>query len=516
MKMESVSTTEGPFAHEHAYILEHFGRDLPPVSPNVKLITVIPAYQELENHNVWRLLHAMSTQANVQSDEHEVLYVVNNNSSAVLTDRDAYKDNKQTLQLLEALTKAREAHRSGTFDEGRMKKSLQHIIPGAWEWEVFMRCVHKNVSILGINAASVLQARAQTKFGPNPRGVARNIGGHLAYERLMHTEFGERGGVDFLDGDCFPSHAYVRKILDTLRDSHAQYFSKTLHAIPSSLELGGRSPKEKLLANISYLKNMLSRRASYSLNPQPYIHGPAPVVRASTFKSVGGYPMQQMNEDFEFGAWLKQLPAKADARARIPEAIVYVQDRLRPGSVDGSLDRPGLYRGTVTEYGLGSLRPHITEAESWSIEKLLETDKKFARSPTYQQARKKAFERESLHRKVFIAGMHSTVTHIVNLTSPTHAGKGSRSESKAHPNRALFEEVIEGMSTLSDNATLLEQCSVDPQLPKEQRVWLLLEKLLPEFFALPPKAEPDYEALRHMTDRNLCNMRDLIHLSAVR
>ncbi|HEY4505682.1 MAG TPA: hypothetical protein VJG67_03255 [Candidatus Paceibacterota bacterium] len=73
----------GSFEHVHREILQKYGKELPPPSPELLESLVVISHEELGNNNFWRLISSIANQINTDVNRFEVLIVLLNFSCLI-------------------------------------------------------------------------------------------------------------------------------------------------------------------------------------------------------------------------------------------------------------------------------------------------------------------------------------------------------------------------------------------------------------------------------------------------
>jgi hypothetical protein len=493
------SLEERQFDYDHKEIMTKWGADLPAVRPETEIITVVPAFREMKSGNLWELMRSASTQS-VSSKTFEIIYVVNNPKSGDNDWKLAVEENARTLEMLSALRKAQEVFARTKEIDTACRKELGRI--SGWQWEIFSSCIKKGIRIHGIDASREGKAPPEKvlKGNTNIRGFARNIGCHIAYDRFRDTKAKNAGIIDFIDGDCYWTPDYISSMLSVAHaNADNTVFSKQMRAVPSLSLLGKKPAIERIQSLQEYLSAIDGdRREKYTHKYVKDIgeNGPEPFVRAEAVRSIGGYPEYGTNEDFLF----QQRLRKGEGDFKPTDVLVYLQDRVRPGTVDGR-SVTGMFK---REDFLPEPDADKRTADPNSAS--LHRDEEFSKSPEYRTIRAQKFRMENVRRNAFRAIARYFFEHI------------AADEVRAMPARyrdflsrnPWVKDVVSTLSELAERQNFCERFNVDYSEESEQRMWHLAEKLFPSYFAAPPGKEPNYEKIREKRMR--VGRRDLAHI----
>ena len=544
------------FVADHGWLVMKYGGALPPVEKGVDVITVVPAYREWQNDNFWRLLRSFSAQkGGTPVTENEILYVVNNSLEDARNENEAFQENQITLECLRLLQEAVQRRKEGMSTQdvmSAMQHALEALKLSVWEKTVFAQAVEAEIKMFGIDA-SRLEAALPKEV--NARGQSRNIGGHIAYERLRQarTRGDGEGMIDFIDADCYLSKGYYQQ----LSRPHAgdRLLIKTLVAYtPDISEYVDREPDalKKLVGLIQYLKYaLLQGRVHYLLHVdehgQPLEHtghGPSLAVQPSVFKEIGGYPRKNWSEDFIFHGLLQHVLRPAEIKKT--GTRLNLSHRSREDASDGfQLAEAEFAAGENPLDYLERLATHVDLKKRQENEKLHSADRinlriqhqiqtllsanaDYENDPEYRKIRHREFRRECLQRSFFLDQAKQSIEHIVKRMTEPSARHGQKTESyQTEYERMVSDLPAQHRDYFLANPSLLEAIMTvyliaqDPELQKRlgipktseapQAIFAFFERYLPEFFAVPPKKEPDYNALGASHSRDVLHLAKAIH-----
>jgi len=329
------------FDAEHKDIVVEYGQELLKPSTELKVSIVVPVLAELDNDNFWRLLRSLTTQRGVNGKEFEVLYVVNNSIQTVMGEvpnesnrgfegesahvRQArFQENQRTIVLIREMNLAREGVDEKNVDEAitRLVEKVvtRGVVISPFEREVMRSYLLSETNFNAVDCSSPTKAfDLDEKTGPI--GTAKNIGGHLAFERLAATKDGH-GYIDFVDGDCFLSSTYVSNLIEKMNDG-AEVVYKPLERqivdVPDTVKNLGKNDMARMPSFVKYLVGMFtaldyyrdvyemgyakpsSTRDKVLVNGQ--VGGPQLTVDSNFFRELGGYPtISERAEDWQFAS----------------------------------------------------------------------------------------------------------------------------------------------------------------------------------------------------------------------
>lgn len=532
------------FKRVHDDIITKYGDHLPEVDNELQVVTVVPAYRELENNNFWRLLQSLSHEfgANMKISS-EILYVINNRIEDAKSSLASFQENQNTLHCLRLLqTAQKEFIESGYLDAVMIgaQEELGQLGLTEHEKTIFKECVESGVRIFPIDASSK-EFAIDDKY--NPGGQARNIGGHIALERLKKARKNNvnsselKSIIDFIDADCAVSRGYYSKLVRKMGEKKVLF--KSLYAItPDISEYVEKEPNpEKQLAGlIKYLKlALLHGRSYYLLNTgssgeqlEQTGHGPSITVEADLFKEVGGYPNTNAGEDFLFNSLIQAI-VKPDQITKT-DVRLNLSHRSREDSFDGHqlgrlvADKNFDLRDFLKDINASNLQ--IVKSEEVKrlmkeimvyINKMLERDKQYSDDPVYIKIRADQFEIESRLRRRFIKIADSVIDTVVEKLQINHEKPANEydyivsSLSDEHRDFLLANpSILEAIITAS---LLTEDFKNNPAMEVKK----FFRTYIPEYFVLPTEHEPNYEELRKLLSENESavpiNSRDLIHIA---
>lgn len=539
---------EERFEEKNREIVERYGSELESPEENLKVVCVVPALAELSNGNFWRLLRSLARQRGVDQAEFEVLYVVNNSqltaervenslstnvpnmvykfeghTSELITER--YHENQKTLAIIKLI-------------EGGDVDGLSDPAVGLSEEEkrVAEWAIKQKVRIHAVDVSSSGKA-ISVDDGDNAIGISRDIGGRLAYERLMDLGR-ENGLIDYIDGDCFLPPNYFRSLVPVAESGYSAVW-KPLHLytpeMPEMIESYER-PLVRLAALINYLSNSLmyidyygnglSRIDVDGKNPFS-TGGPQIAVTPETFREVEGYPRNTFVEDYLFGQ--KVRDEVGDNVFYLEESEVYLSDRGREGSIDGS--RRGVFGGGAES--LENVRGGETiELSGRNADRLLRLNSKVYSDidkagetiglvkedwyKRYEDLRRYYFNLERIQRGAFIRAASVIIDQVCQVIEARREEgeidwvEDLRSSGQLTERELSFLKMnpvlIGGIVTVAE-MSMTFGAKMDA-VGLADSVKRFFRKNLPEYFADPPEEELDYLN----TDPDDANVRDLIHI----
>lgn len=558
---------ESFFDWSHANILDQYGTEVPDLasSPPKKTVLVVPSLAEFSNDNFWRLLRSLALQQGVDQADFATLIVVNNSSRSVdlpggdlsqnkseslglvarFEGRDSdlltarYQENQMHLGVLRLFTETKTLlENTNPGDREKIVEyslqNLQNSVPAISKHElsVFRLALIRGVNIFGVDASSRGKALVIEDSKRNPIGLARNIGGHIAYELL--NRFGVPDSlIDFLDGDAFPSNNYFKEMSELGALARGGYVVKPM--LPQVVDIP-RSIAEiedkyrKIASLIQYLVSSVHRRRGryWPLFPSRVLGGPQIAVSPALFRSVGGYPINGDNEDYVFADSLKEygrcIPMKKE--------VVYLSDRDRIGSTDwidsGKAIRVGRQMETIVD--ARKTADQETRQTALSVIGLNQTlERRFGKA--YETLRAELFEKESAGRRIFIKVATDTIRTICDEYSHIR-NEGDKItilltalREKISPRQYDFlcnnTALLSALTTTYD-IVVSGKNTVDKLLPPENYlptsydhadvVISLLRQYLPEYFLAPPDEEPVYDLETVRRFPGTVNFRDYVHI----
>ncbi len=511
MKSEIPSTSS--FDARNSEINQRYAGSLAPPDPNLAVCTVIIANAELDNNNIWRLLDSLLKQEN--SENHEILYVVNNIWSPTMHFHNDFRENQRTIQLGMLMDEGKLIFKEGgssALQSFLLNASLKHSHN---ELEILTRAVVSDIRFHIIDASSPAQAIKKNEH-VNPRGVARNIGGHIAYSRLEKAGIAADGIIDFVDGDCYFARNYVQSLVEAAGDSDTKVFIKPVISknpeLPNGIHRSNGSNQEKLLATIAYLRSSLINTRLRFLK-HPAISGQQLIIRAGVFKDVGGYEEQAYQEDWEFAVKLDQAVSYRSHHKVLQNAVVFLSDRRRKGAIDGYMDTV-VFQSIAAKDVMAKLLY------------LLEQNQQCENDPEYKRNRENYFREECKERRLVLARTERILAiALQGYSEVTKAGTFT----KLFRKRQLFEEyILHNLSQTDQDYIQSNQVIIDCLLglidilyddtsivPKIKDCLEKLSQLVPEVFGTIPHVEPEYEAAYDQIKggTNSYNFRDFIHIA---
>ena len=529
---------EERYREAHTRYIEKYGQGLPAPDKALGVVTVVPVYNELGNDNFWRLLRSLVTQEETK-ESHEVLYVVNNGIKGAKAQTEAFANNQKTLDILRTLEKMQSEQQDGNVDFAAVAQKFGFT---KWEEEVFAAAVARKVHIHGIDASSQDKAIEATVF--NPRGRARDIGGHIAHERLRGVGNEQNGRIDFIDADCYLSPNYYSAL--ERRGPEDKLLVKGLVAYTPDVfqfEETGDDVRDAAVL-VRYLREaVFEGRVRYSLgyhnNEDDEGHGPTIVTDPASFEKVGGYPhwlketenkafharfqnpsknaslaISEGNlEDYRFKANLLKVIEKKDRKPN--EATVFVSHRIREGNVDGEELRNMLFDrqpvGKVELDRVAEISDHTDAIFRMLIEKAFVPG---GSGKGFDEIRARAFHRESVQRRVSLQRMKKLLPIMLESSDmESMQGVTNREKDFLLANPSLFH-LVKKVERITANETDYSG------LPALDRTMRFLETYLPDYFKEPPSAEPDlkktWEELFVNSDKKQPSsyvLRDYVHLA---
>lgn len=558
---------DGLFDSEHHDIIEKYMGEILSSLPDVSLITVIPSLGELTNDNFWRLLRGVALQTDQHFQARAIIIVVNNSTQAYnlaegtvhgADDNWAginsfegfrrtniinhYHDNQDHLFIIRSLTDATERVKNGdeiaAVTHDTLKRITNRVILSDCEKEIVALSIHRRVLIFPVDASSEDKA-LDLSDEDNPISIARNIGGHIAYEIFRRNGNLQRGFIDFLDGDCFPEEGYYKELTSLIEIPTATVIIKPLQIIQleTSKSIGDiKNPEIKLAALIDHVANRhVAPAMNYFLNTTPQkgyfitrIGGPQVVVKATSFRSVGGYWRQNSSQDYTFFRLLSQQPDFKPAH--MVDSFVYMSNRGREGSIDGiGMNRNYSESHFSTTYE--KIRAANHDHALAMVHILLHSNEELEKSPVadlYRGLRYRFFLEERKKRNDFIARAHE----IIDLATSFYQNSSQKKHlsgqdifdalrDKLHPEEIdyfllnpIFADCLADVFTLHQKGlgVFPEEIYKDTS-PKW--VYRFLEKYFPEYFLPPGEGEPSYsrdEVDTKQKQGQRVNARDYTHL----
>lgn len=506
--------SETSFEKEHREILEKYGAELPSPSPTLSISLVAILHEELSNNSFWRLIESVANQVDIDSNQFEVLLVVNNTKNSARSRDKSFKENQAVLQIISAI---RERQNLNTPLTTLLEK---YKIVGLTDHELatMQKAINSHAMLLGIDASSIDKALLKNDNN-NPRGTARNIGGHLAYERLGTKP---SSVIDFIDGDCFLSENYFSDLVETAATNPNMTIVKPVISVnpdlPKEIENSQLSAEQKLLSVIRYLKSSLYYTRIRFLK-HPAISGQQLAVPPKTFEETNGYVTNQHQEDWEFATKVDLVNSISKAPI-LNNGNVYLSDRRRVGAVDGFSENKA--KPVNIEELISSSEPDKIMSQ------LLERNKKREGNSKYRQVRQKIFDENQETRKRFLSEANTILNSAIKIYSETVekmgflqrkiSGKKNFSEAlypQLSPEQADFFEAnpilidcLIGVIEMSKDYKKLLSIGITPTEDIFENCTRLLTRLLPEYFDQPPESEPDYQQTAHNQ-----NLADFIHLA---
>jgi hypothetical protein len=528
------------FNQRHEEYMSRYRQNLPPPHPSLNVVTVIPSYAELNNDNFWRMLSSASRQRGVATDEFEVLYVVNNHKSAPKAPldsrkRNCYDENQQHLSILRRMQEGSEGKKSPDQIVDQITQTVPNITP--YEQSLVRAALQRGVRVYGIDASSANLALSDKNC---PTGLARDIGGHIAFERLRQVGCYNYGFIDYIDGDCFLPSNYYFELIDLARGDFEVLIKPLLTQTPEY----PRSMEEieddfgKLLAlamfvTKTYVHNYIDYIPDFSVDTgfiyTSRIHGPSIAIQPKRFKDIEGYFSRiHRFEDYEFARAAVNSGSGYVKYGYLSNSHVYLSNRGRPESCDGyskndiahEMPRCAPY-GFEQERHYSSNRSRFDLGAYAQIDKLLTLNKKMEGRPqqnTFLEQRKRFYRLERIKRMYFIEGVRDLVNQVAQA-----AGVQEGIDSKKVLEDVASEYGMRFQDYLKANPMLVEVLVAAADTAKKQysspvateQIMSLLEEYFPEALVQPLADEPDYDIDRFKQkerDKEKINIRDYLHI----
>ncbi len=506
------------FEIEHQEILDKYAQNLRPPHPELKLSVVIPSLAELHSGNFWRLLRSAATQHGVDTKSYEFLVVVNNSlraakssegtgdtqtryegSSAELL-RNRFEENQRHIQILSL-------YGSDLSDE-QLAIELQALKLTKEEQEVFFLARTRQVNIQAIDCSSEDKAFSQSEQEAtfNPIGYARNVGGHVAYERFRKIKRGQ-GIIDFIDGDVFLKSKYVAGLLEQY-DGSSGVFIKPIQVVTAEYPdlIPGESVEKRMSSFMSYIHDgLVFSRGNIEYTGTRFSGGSRVAVRVQNFRAVNGYPYNTFSEDFAF---LNKFVRSPLAIEYLESTEMVLSDRGRIGSTDGQfrMNVPN-FSDTVS---LDKIREKLDDSNMPILTNWLEQYKKnsvgLSEQDTEELAviRKRYFRRVNIRRRAFLSSV-DRITHMV--CERLIAG-----ENTSEPFGKRMDDFLKRNPLILDmiGTTAQSELQKHPEADIKQLSTLVREfgkHYFSEVMADVPAVEPDYFA-----NPEPSKIRNYIHL----
>jgi hypothetical protein len=537
-------------------ILKEFSLGLPGKRPNCKICIVVPTSGEIKNDNFWNMIRAFLKQGSDMS-EFEIIFVVNNpeialtlsqqsllqkirnyfttknqkllNSTHLQTRTSAaelirrYNENQFQIALLKKITEAqKEYQKEENQKEEDQKKSttleklvanivedLSQSFPSveisAHEVGLISRMIEKGIQVGAIDLSSESRA-LENNPNQNPVAYSRWIGGIIAHDRL-----GPQGIIDFLDADSYPGHSYIQTKLKKDPDSFdylIDTMSPVITEIPKAISKLPKAQRYDRL--IQYIRSHFYKYAIYypkityalAVNRMSYPGGPQLSLSKKAHDAIGGYARVLYSEDFET-AHRAMGNNRRGVLSPIRQAMVYVSDRSRPGSIDGSLR---------------SEKQIIDRSRYVPIMiRIIQLDKTLINYPNtkvkeaYKDFRKLHFKAEKMKQLFFL----NRIEKIINLCLLFWNSKprGTSSELIGYLSKHISPREID---FIQQNSILIDflKNKILRNVNKPFNLQIVMQKLkdeLPELFYTPATSEPEYSEQDILANENI-NFRNLIHI----
>ncbi len=351
------------FDKNHQMILERYAEDLPLPNDNLQAVSVICASHEFFNGNFEEMLKRFISQKIPDNGMHEILYIINNSTESAYANDEIFKENQLTLKVLHILQEAKQLNKTHSIISQNEIPTAKKI--NTMKSFIKQRLIEEQIDIyindnllnrLTVSALSNLafygiDASTKEKSYPksiNLRAIARDIGGHIAYERLKTVNASKKtsGVISFLDADSFPlTDLYIKSLLETNAEKENDLWRKILLpriSPPEHISLPTTPTEKDYKKVITLITNYV---IYYFLeithhNYTTFSHGPSPIIRPELYRITGGYNYNTKNEDYEFARRLNQninTPGKtlSDITGHKKDALIDLKYRVREGSVDG-------------------------------------------------------------------------------------------------------------------------------------------------------------------------------------
>ena len=490
-------------------IKSRYGKDLIPPSEKLKVGVVVIAHNEFDNNNFWRLLDSVNKQEGIDKDTFEVLVVTNNTNKK---DK-AYIDNQEMLGVMNIISEAR---RSQTSDYSPFvnRKELSKLTKP--ERVILETAIRNKTNIQAVDASSIGR-EINTSQGKNPRGIARDIGGRIAYSRFLD----KRGSfIDFIDGDCYLKNDYISNMLPAIDAGEKQVLIKTVVStnpeLPEYIKYSSINRQNAFYETANYLRNsILNTRLRFLKHPA--ISGQQIAVSAEIFKKCNGYEIDEHQEDWVFAQKVDNMSSVR--KAPVVGSVLYMSDRRREGSVDGFSD------GSTSVGSLDALEQKVAKSSEIIVKNLLEKDRQLANNVDYVRARSESFRSENKLRTSYLSNAREVMVKSIEIYTQQYMGKLKSN----FVSEGQFLQQISGLTPnasewLESNNSFASTLLSAFEVCKSQdgdfngNVMRFFEKNIPEFFEVPKIDEPNYQQILDQINskqsRNL-NLRDFVHLAAV-
>lgn len=490
-------------------VVAKYGKDLLPPKDLLKICIVAIAHNEFSNNNFWRLLDSINQQEVANKDAFEVLVVVNNTSKK----DGAFIDNQKMLGVMGIIA---EAKRSGSteYSDFANRKELTGL--SETEKNILEVAIKNKTNIQAIDASSTEKA-INLSQGQNPRGVARDIGGRIAYTRFLD----KRGSfIDFIDGDCYLKNDYVSTMLAAIEVGKNQVLIKTVIStnpeLPEYIKYSPVNRQNAFYETANYLRNsILNTRLRFLKHPA--ISGQQIAVSSEIFKRSNGYELNEHQEDWVFAQKVDSLSSVR--RAPVVGSLLYMSDRRREGSVDGFSE------GRSATGSLDDFNHKVVKQTETIVKGLLERDRQLANNMDYVKARSESFRSENKLRTSYLASAKEVMSKSIDIYIEQYKGKLKSN----FVTEAQFLQAVSGLSPeasawLESNNSFVSTLLSAFEVCKFQEgdfkanIASLFEKNIPEYFGVVIVEEPNYQQVLDQINSkqsgNL-NLRDFVHLAAV-
>ncbi|MBI5220439.1 MAG: hypothetical protein HY978_01215 [Candidatus Liptonbacteria bacterium] len=500
-----------------AEITKEYGKELPPPNPDLAVVAIVPAYNELDNDNFWRMVRSASAQDTSKSN-FEILYVVNERKTRLGRIKYAIKpsENLRTVRILEALE---ECEGVGKTEKGAAVSpaKLESLGLSGWEQSLFREAVRRNVSIYPLFFKHNQEVGPGRKFFP--QGMARDIGAAVALERLNKLGKLDESIIDFVDADCFFPADYFSRLQKHIADPYVRKILMPVSPdIPESVEKI-KDPSWRLAQVIKYLRfSFIKARHRYLAADTTTVinSGPALAVQAKTFAKVGSYPTitsMFSGEDIEFAEGVRRASRNENTEPKQEESssvMLYLSQRQADTSTDGAIyaelsrdQKPSNLEDEYQAIRTNKFFERLTNLQGM-LRDALERNMIASQDPRYLSLRAQWFKREKTRKgaslRVFQGILEKMrgdfdVPKALNRLNPRQR---DYLESQPAISRSL-SEIFKLVKRARQNSAQADFYLGEPQpteLSDNDLAIKFLQRFLPEYFNNSDENEPDYEKLR--------------------
>ena len=399
-----------------------------------------------------------------------------------------------------------------------------------WQKRVFTEAVRHGTRFFVVDASSSDRAPIVHSWSEdyNIRGVARHIGGRIAYRRSTESVVGDDSVIDFIDADCGMPTSYFKAVSESAQKNRtiSAFVKELVTYAPNIPDWPHLDPLHRVAHLFHFLRrNITVRRERYlaDSDTNPVGHGPSIAVRAKLFASINGYPRKYLNEDFQLR---RSISARGEKFGRIDGTHVRLSDRDAPTSIDGKSAAPGIssefsdsadsFAHYFDPHNLKTLEGH-TEYLSFA-KTTLRTDKDYSAHAGYRDLRAKRWKEEVALSKKRVLTLRKTVVALVKVLEKVLVKPRWETYSDPRLLRGWLEKHIGGtvddyvIDWLVENPIIVasvvnvarmmrdddqrDTLGIEKQASLTEMVWSFFKKYLPEYFTPLPEDEPDYEVLR--------------------